>query len=93
MSPDDLERRRLDNRQVARTLAAQLAVTALATADLFDRRALFHETVAADLGHPLHPGAAEHAARERMLAEQERAASVRFREIADDVDDPSLSTA
>jgi hypothetical protein len=60
-----------------------LAVEAAKIADTFDLLAAHHEHLAGEPRHPLSPGAAEHAAMERVMALKEREASLWFQSIAD----------
>ncbi len=78
----DIRQRHQKSILVGRELAARLAQEAEEIADTFDHLARLHEELAATDGHPLARGAAARAAGERALADQERASSVRFREIA-----------
>ena len=93
MSTDDAQAdRAAAHERRGRELARRLADNADEIAVTLDRMADFHEQVAREPGHPLKPQAAEGAAAERRMAEQERSAARHYRHatVADqDEDDVS----
>lgn len=70
------------NLRFGRELAKNLAIAADRIAVTLDRLAAMHEAVAESQQHPLAAEAANQAEAERLMAENERAASIWLRKIA-----------
>jgi hypothetical protein len=94
MEPSDEQTdRTAAQKRRGRELARRMADNADEIAVTMDRMADFHEQVAREPGHPLEQQAAEGAAVERRVAEQEQSAARHYRHAIADEDDEDVNEA